>query len=321
MVKAEVARLLADTAGRLVDAGTTADTLSTDQLSTVPGELTAALSLIVRRPDRTAGWRCIHGLLDGFGRPGPTPPNWADALSERTCALDIALLLVAHACGRGFGWVGQQDGRLVHNIMPSRGSEHLQVGASSTTPLLWHSEDAFHPRRAELLLLACMRNVDQLGSQVSSVRRAGLSATDIDLLGRPLVAILPDASYPTAPDGPPEPVGVPTIWRGADGACLRYDPSYSHFLTVDPEFLGAYQRLGTALNHCAEVVPLQQGDILLIDNDVAVHGRMPFQPRYDGTDRWLKRVLIRLARLRPAAEQDEEGYGAHLVEMTAGAVR
>ena len=31
--------------------------------------------------------------------------------------------------------------------------------------------------------------------------------------------------------------------------------------------------------------------ILTIDNKTTVHGRTPFQPRYDGTDRWLQRVL------------------------------
>jgi alpha-ketoglutarate-dependent taurine dioxygenase len=37
---------------------------------------------------------------------------------------------------------------------------------------------------------------------------------------------------------------------------------------------------------------LQAGDICFIDNYRAVHGRRPFKARYDGTDRWLKRVNI-----------------------------
>jgi alpha-ketoglutarate-dependent taurine dioxygenase len=37
---------------------------------------------------------------------------------------------------------------------------------------------------------------------------------------------------------------------------------------------------------------LQAGDVLVIDNERAVHGRTPFVPRYDGTDRWLKRALV-----------------------------
>ena len=39
-------------------------------------------------------------------------------------------------------------------------------------------------------------------------------------------------------------------------------------------------------------VRLQPGDIAFIDNYRAVHGRESFRARYDGTDRWLKRLNI-----------------------------
>lgn len=37
---------------------------------------------------------------------------------------------------------------------------------------------------------------------------------------------------------------------------------------------------------------LEAGDLLVIDNAVAVHGRTPFTPRFDGTDRWLQRTFV-----------------------------
>ncbi|MBK6763531.1 MAG: TauD/TfdA family dioxygenase [Micrococcales bacterium] len=37
---------------------------------------------------------------------------------------------------------------------------------------------------------------------------------------------------------------------------------------------------------------LKAGDLLVVDNDVAVHGRTPFTPRFDGTDRWLQRTFV-----------------------------
>ncbi len=39
-------------------------------------------------------------------------------------------------------------------------------------------------------------------------------------------------------------------------------------------------------------VVLEAGEICFIDNYRAVHGRRPFEARYDGTDRWLKRLII-----------------------------
>jgi L-asparagine oxygenase len=36
---------------------------------------------------------------------------------------------------------------------------------------------------------------------------------------------------------------------------------------------------------------LEAGDLLVVDNDVAVHGRSPYQPRFDGFDRWIQRAM------------------------------
>jgi alpha-ketoglutarate-dependent taurine dioxygenase len=38
---------------------------------------------------------------------------------------------------------------------------------------------------------------------------------------------------------------------------------------------------------------LETGDLLVIDNNKTIHGRKPFQARYDGTDRWVQRILVR----------------------------
>lgn len=37
---------------------------------------------------------------------------------------------------------------------------------------------------------------------------------------------------------------------------------------------------------------IQPGEIIFLDNYKVVHGRNPFKARFDGTDRWLKRLNI-----------------------------
>jgi enduracididine beta-hydroxylase len=37
---------------------------------------------------------------------------------------------------------------------------------------------------------------------------------------------------------------------------------------------------------------LEAGDFCFIDNYQAVHGRKPFEARFDGTDRWMKRINV-----------------------------
>jgi len=249
---------------------------------------------------------------------GPTPPSWAQTPRGATASWDATLLLLASVIGSAFGWRGQQDGRLVHDIVPSKGHEHEQTGASSSTVLSAHSEDAFHPDRADLLLLACLRNHDAVPTRASSVRHVRLSPENLALLKYPTLPILPDDSYSEADGGPAAPPAVATLWDGPGGLRIRYDPEYTPLEQAGEDYRAAYDCLTAELDRVAVDVTLQAGDIMVIDNDVAVHGRQSFQARYDGTDRWLKRVSVRVpGRVRPAAEATEHGYGQLLIDPHA----
>jgi L-asparagine oxygenase len=270
-------------------------------------------------PTGDGGAVVLQGLRATAMAPGPTPPSWSEARPEATALWDASLLLIASAMGRAFGWEGQQAGRLVHDIVPSKGHEHEQTGASSSVELSAHTEDAFHPGRANLLLLACLRNRDAVPTSLASVRHARLSAIERALLERPALPILPDDSYDeTAADDAVAAPEVATLWDGEGGLRIRYDPAYTPLEQAGGDYRAAYDWLGGELARVAVDVPLEQGDVLVIDNDVAVHGRVPFQARYDGTDRWLKRVSVRLpAGRRPPREAAEHGYGQRLIDPLA----
>jgi hypothetical protein len=271
-------------------------------------------------PDGPGGAVVLQGLRAAAMSPGPTPPSWSQTRRETTALWDATLLLLASAMGRAFGWEGQQDGRLVHDIVPTKGHEREQTGASSSGELSAHTEDAFHPGRANLLLLACLRNRDGVPTCLASVRHARLSALERALLERPALPILPDDSYDeTAGDEGSVPPEVATLWDGGGGLRIRYDPAYTPLEQASDDYRAAYDWLGGELDRVAVDVPLEQGDVLVIDNDVAVHGRrVPFQARYDGTDRWLKRVSIRVAAgARPPGEAAEHGYGQRLIDPLA----
>ncbi len=261
----------------------------------------------------------LRGMAAADMSPAPTPPSWSNASPQDTAEWNAMLLLIASAIGNAFGWEGQQDGRLVHDIVPSKGHEQEQTGASSTVTLSPHTEDAFHPGRANLLLLACLRNDDAVPTVLSSVRHTELSPADRALLERPTLPILPDDSYsPSDGPGATAPPEVATLWNGDEGLGIRYDPAYTPLEQADPAYRAAYDRLSAELDRVAVDVTLQAGEVLVIDNDVAVHGRQPFRARYDGTDRWLKRVSVRQPSAeRPAAEEAEHGYGQRLVDPLA----
>lgn len=292
----------------LVAAGARGDTVLGRSDWRLPGPLAQELRRVLGAPDRHRGFRVVRGLFAALGDPGPTPPHWSRADPNEAAGHDVTLALAAGLLGRVFGWADQQDGRTVHNILPSPGYEEMQVGASSTVPLAWHTEDGFHPERADLLLLACMRNPDAIGTRLAAIRSARLPPRDLDQLRRPVVVIEPDDSYGDDDAAAEERIGMATVWDGPDGLCVRYDPSYTRPLTRQEAFTSAYEGLGAAFEECGFMVPLEPGDLLVIDNNAVVHGRVAFRPRYDGTDRWLKRVLVRSRGFRPPRERLEHGY-------------
>ncbi|HEV2783596.1 MAG TPA: TauD/TfdA family dioxygenase, partial [Actinophytocola sp.] len=67
-------------------------------------------------------------------------------------------------------------------------------------------------------------------------------------------------------------------WRPADPA--------------DRAAAAALARLAAGLTGALRDVTLAAGDYCFLNNHKVVHGRRPFRARYDGTDRWLKRVCI-----------------------------
>ena len=116
-------------------------------------------------------------------------------------------------------------------------------------------------------------------------------------------------------------VRITRTYSAEDGLCLRYDPAYTPLDTAPERYRRAYGSLSTELARNARTVSLRAGEVLVIDNDVIVHGRVPFTPRYDGTDRWLKRINVRVpGKDRPAAEAYEDGYGEDVVREHHGQV-
>ncbi|AJT69159.1 hypothetical protein T261_7562 [Streptomyces lydicus] len=272
------------------------------------------------RPVDTAdGLFVLRGLDVDDEAIGPTPAGWATA-GDSGARHDIQLLLLATVMGNPLAWEGQQDGRFVHNIVPSPGHESEQTGASSAVLLSPHTEDAFHPGRAHLLMLGCLRNHDDIATTAASIGKARLADEDIALLTRPVVPILPDDAYAEAQGYAAEaPPPVPTLFAAEDGLTLRFDPAYTPLDEAHAPYRAAYRRLEAELARVSVAVSLAPGEVLVVDNDLVVHGRVPFRARYDGSDRWLKRASVRVPgrRSRPLAEAGEHGYGQAALEAHA----
>lgn len=253
-------------------------------------------------------------------RIGATPAHWnqrphpSPALEE-----EMLLVLFGSLLGEPIAWATQQDGVLVHNVAPIKGHEAEQLGSSSEQVLWWHTEDAFHPQRGDYIGLLCLRNHDRVPTTFASMEGIEIDESHRRLLFEPHYTIRPDESHlvknrsrELGGEG-----GLDESYRQIERmntrpdkiAVLSGDPS-SPYIRLDPYFMdpledreaqAALDALVKQIDGKLTEVPLAAGDFCFIDNFKGVHGRNPFRARFDGTDRWLKRInVVRdLRRSRP----------------------
>lgn len=271
--------------------------------------LPQGLSRFLERFRRTesAAFAQVHGFPVDDTIAGPTPTHWKAAADvDTTTDQELFLGLCGLVLGEPFTWATLQQGRLVQNILPILGDENLQNGHGSETLLEFHTEDGFHPGRCDYLLLFGIRNPDKVPTILASVRDLNLSTHDRKILGEPRFHIRPDgehvrqlaaldANHPALAlarqmSDHPEPVAA--LFGAPERPYLRIDPPFMDCAPDDQEARDALAALVAALEDKQRSVVVDSGTLLIVDNYLAVHGRKPFKPRYDGTDRWLKKLVV-----------------------------
>lgn len=219
--------------------------------------------------------------------PSPHGPVVKDRVSEFT------LLTIASRLGEPVGYLPEHGGDVVQNIVPVRSAAARQTSTSSDVALEFHTETAFHPHKPRYLALLCLRGDAQAATLFCSVTEAlaQLSDETAAILRQPRFRTRPDASFLTESStggefGPALPILAGTTAQPT----FTFDADL--MVGVDPTAQRALEGLRDAVRQAHRGVVLEAGDLLIIDNDVAVHGRSPFTPQYDGTDRWLQRTFI-----------------------------
>jgi L-asparagine oxygenase len=230
--------------------------------------------------------------------PTPTTPASKDSVSE------FNLLAVARRLGQPVGYEPEHGGELIQNIVPTMAAVDRQVSTSSKVELMFHTEAAFHPHRPRYLLLLCLRGDASAHTTLSSIFEVLPQLPDdvVDTLFQPRFRTAVDESYL---HGRCNVLGAPMAVLSGDRArpAMVFDADL--MVGIDEAADDAIGILGRATAACHTSVALEAGDLLVVDNSVAVHGRSPFAPRFDGTDRWLQRTFV-VADLQPSAA-DREG--------------
>ena len=265
--------------------------------------------------ERSDGACLISGYPVNDEVIGATPSHWRRKRTiSPTLEQEMVLVLFGAMLGDLIGWSTQQDGHLIHDVIPIRENEESQLGTGSKTLLWWHTEDAFHPLRGDYLALMCLRNPDNVPTTFSCVDNTRVSEKHTKVLFESRFYIQPDESHSEANRGNQHsvaladdlldtsyaklvqmveaPEALPVLFGHQDLPYVRIDPYFMTTVDGDNE---AQEALDALVNEIEENIVeevLQPGSFLFIDNYRTVHGRKPFTAKYDGRDRWLKRINI-----------------------------
>lgn len=231
--------------------------------------------------------------------PLPATPDSPTAATTKTLDTEFVLLAVARRLGQPVGYLPEHGGDLVQNLVPTKANAHRQVSTSSGVDLMFHTEAAFHPYRPKYLLLLCLRGDPNAITTLSSIGEVLplLPSRVVDTLFEPRFRTAVDESYL---HGRTNVLGAPMpVLRGRrDRPTMVFDADL--MVGTDAEADTALRMLADVVEHHHTGLALEAGDLLVVDNDVAVHGRSSYQPRWDGFDRWIQRSMA-VTDLAPSA--------------------
>ena len=225
-----------------------------------------------------------------FGVIPSTPLDHQDEISMSEAY--SALLNVALRYGRIVGYKQEQEGKLIHHLFPIKKTESEQISTSSKVDLALHTETAFHQYRPDYVVLACLRGDQSAATTYADIEKIVKVLDDetIEELKKKQFTTHVDISFRTHGEDDQE-VTIAVLEETSNGYRITHDETFVRGNTDSAQ--QALDKLNNAIASNIEEVVLKAGDVLIINNDRAIHGRKPFTAKYDGTDRWLLRCLVR----------------------------
>lgn len=225
----------------------------------------------------------------------PTPSALSDLdtdqyQTEAIKQIDSLLKINALRWGTLYSFINEQKGKVVQNIFPIKTDSSTQISSSSSVELELHTETAFHSERPDTVFLYCLRADPQAGTVVAQLDDF---ISDVDektksLLKQPIFETFIDESFKRSTTAS---VCVTMPILSDDEKSISFDKALMRGKTEEAD--AAINVLVQAIEKHKKIVTLRQGEALVLHNSSTIHGRTPFKARFDGTDRWLKRIMIK----------------------------
>jgi L-asparagine oxygenase len=198
---------------------------------------------------------------------------------------ELVLLSVSLLFGRPLGYSDKSGGAPIQDLYPKRAHAVKQLGTGSV-PLVFHTEDPHLLFSPDYVALLCLRGDPNAATEFAKIELADLDPETVPELEKPQFVLRSDESFDTSDRS----LTTSIVSIDAFGTRVRYEPIFVEFLNERGR--EALEALTNYIHSHAERVVLDKGEMLILDNRRAVHGRSGYQPRYDGKDRWVQRSNI-----------------------------
>ena len=222
-----------------------------------------------------------------------TPVNNRLKVGENTELAKIQAILI-HTISEMIAYEAEGLGCLFQDVLPVKSMSHEQTSVGSNTELEIHTEQAFSKLRPDILCLACLRGdpnaltyilplhkiMDQMNTKEKLLLREHLWKIGVDLSFK-----LHGKGFAEGEIRGP----MPIIYGDENDPHLIFDQDLMFSFNETGEYL--LKKIENIYYRDRFQHNLTPGEIILIDNRRAVHGRSPFFPKYDGKDRFLVRCF------------------------------
>ncbi|MBU1586689.1 MAG: TauD/TfdA family dioxygenase [Actinobacteria bacterium] len=201
--------------------------------------------------------------------------------------------VLAQLLGTMIAYEAEGNGHLIQDMVPNPKLATTQQSQGSKVELEAHTEQCFSLYKPDYVILGALRGDPEAFTYAFSGRKITdlLSDEEVATLRQPLWATTIDESFqPYVPDPKAIRGPFPIISGPDDDPYVLVDQDLMHGITADAQKL--LEKVVQLYIDNRDAHNLQPGDLLMLDNLRAMHGRSMYSPRFDGKDRFIARGFV-----------------------------
>lgn len=200
---------------------------------------------------------------------------------------------ISHLAGTMVAYEAEGNGNLIQDMVPNPKLAMTQQSQGSKVELEAHTEQCFSEYKPDYVVLGCLRGDADAYTFAYSARKfvEHFTAEELEKLREPRwMTQIDDSFKPFVPDPNAIRGPYPILTGPENDPYILIDQDLMHGITRESQEL--LDKVVQTYIANRDGVALQAGDLLLLDNPRAMHGRSLFSPRFDGKDRFIARGFV-----------------------------